>query len=247
MDELTYERAVFLSPHHDDICFSVACIALRQTSRALVNIFTRSEYVAKGIPLPTERDERIAFITGLRTAEDERFAAVGGLTRHDLKLSEPGVRGFASFDSRDLDSEVGHVEFALQLFFDNAAGVRQQSALFCPMGIGGHRDHLLTLLAVKAMMPLLQNRFDVFLYEDLHYSSVSSVRQAGIGRAMATMSGFNLSRIRYSLSRDLFAQKLELIALYDSQFKSSIRPEDFIPADNEAPTPHEAVWRCIAD
>lgn len=250
MDELAYEHAVFLSPHHDDICFSIACIALKQATRTLVNIFTRSEYVAKEIALSVERDERIAFITKLRSAEDDRFAAIGGLTRYDLQLSEPRLRGFASFDSRNLHVEVTDVESTLQSFFKNqldAGDGKQKLALFCPMGIGGHRDHLLTLLAIKAMITYVQDRFDVFLYEDLHYSSNAAQRRAGIERALATMSGFKLSRIRQPLSLDQFARKLELVALYDSQFRSPIRPQDFIPADEAAPTPHEAIWRCTAD
>lgn len=246
---LTFEQAVFLSPHHDDICFSLACVAQKQTSGALLNMFTRSEYVQNPIALPVERNERIDFITRLRAAEDVRFAEAVGLTRHDLMLAEPSLRGRDPFDSRDLSLELSDVRSALLSFLEIHLEARARgrvAALFCPMGIGGHRDHLLTLLAVKGMMTLLLRRCEVFFYEDLHYASDPSARKAGIDRALSILSGFRISRIRLALSQDLFARKLELLALYDSQFGASIRAADFIPADEEVPTPHEAVWHCSA-
>jgi hypothetical protein len=244
-----YEQALFLSPHHDDICFSIASTALNHEAGALVNIFTVSEYVARRITLPTERNERVEFITSLRAAEDTRFAQAARLVRHDLMLREQSLRGFTPFDSRDLSGEVIGVKSVLLSFLETHFGAecrRPTAALFCPMGIGAHRDHLLTLLAVKEMMPFLLSRFDVFFYEDLHYASVSPVRNAGIERALEILSGFQMRRNRLPLSNAMFANKLALLAIYDSQFKSSPRAADFIPADAESPTPHEAVWRCSA-
>jgi hypothetical protein len=244
-----YEQALFLSPHHDDVCFSLAGIALTRESGALVNIFTRSEYVARQMPLPAERNERIAFVTRLRTAEDQRFAEAAGLARHDLALGEPSLRGVTPFDGRDLAGEVPAVQSMLVSFLERyfePEGRAPTAAIFCPMGIGGHRDHLLTLLAVKEMMTVLLRRFHVFFYEDLHYASASSARKAGIARALAILSGLQMSRNRFSLSQALFARKLELLAVYDSQFESSPRAADFIPADAETPTPHEAIWSCAA-
>jgi len=249
MTEIRYEKAVFLSPHHDDVCFSIAGIVLSQGSGALVNIFTRSEYVARRMALPADRNERIEFVTKLRAAEDQRFAEAAGLARHDLMLHEPSLRGFTPFDSSDLLGEVLGVKSVLLSFLERhfeAEPRGARAAIFCPMGIGGHRDHLLTLLAVKVMMTFLLSHFDVYFYEDLPYASVPSVRGEGIARTLAIFSGFRMLRERFSLSKDLFGRKLELLALYSSQFKSSPRATDFVPAEAESPTPHEAVWRCSA-
>jgi hypothetical protein len=192
MTEIWYEKAVFLSPHHDDVCFSIAGIVLSQGSGALVNIFTRSEYVAKRLALPADRNERIEFVTKLRAAEDQRFAEAAGLVRHDLMLHEPSLRGFKPFDSSDLLGEVLGVKSVLLSFLERhfeAEPRGARAAIFCPMGIGGHRDHLLTLLAVKVMMTFLLRHFDVYFYEDLPYASVPSVRGEGIARALAIFSG----------------------------------------------------------
>lgn len=247
MNQIAYQHAVFLSPHHDDICFSVAGIALQQASGALVNLFTRSEHVDRPMTLPPKRNDRIAFITRLRAAEDVRFAEAVGLKRYDLALPEPSLRDFAPADSSNLSSEVDGVRSALFAFLEahyTPGDGHRIGALMCPMGIGGHRDHLLTLLAVKEMIAHVLGRFDLFLYEDLHYAHERAVRQVGIERASTIMSELRLSRIRSAFSEKMFARKLALLAIYDSQFKTTIDPTHFIPADEDHPTPHEAVWRC---
>jgi hypothetical protein len=250
MRQINYEQALFLSPHHDDVCFSLANMVLSRQGDALLNVFTVSEYVARKVALPSERSERVAFITKLRAAEDRRFAEAAGLARHDLLLKEPSLRGFLPFDSGDLADEILGVSSVLLSFLETHFRAERRgpaAALFCPMGIGGHRDHLLTLLAVKDLMPFLLKRFDVFFYEDLPYASISSARNAGIERALGVLGDFQMLRHRLALSQALFKKKLGLLAIYDSQFKSSPKRADFIPADADFPTPHEAVWSCRAN
>ena len=97
--------AIFLSPHNDDVCFSLAGLAER-TGGDLVSIFTLSEYVASPIPLPTDRARRMAAITALRREEDTRFAQAAGLVRHDLALAEPPVTGLGPFEHTRIGEEV---------------------------------------------------------------------------------------------------------------------------------------------
>ena len=79
---------VYLSPHHDDACFSLGHCAGRQGGR-VVNIFTRSEHVAASLLLPTDPQQRVAFVSDLRRREDEAFVAAARLDRADLALEEP--------------------------------------------------------------------------------------------------------------------------------------------------------------
>ena len=96
---------IYLSPHHDDVCFSLGHLAC-QTGGTLLNAFTISHYTAAPVDLPQGRDARIGFVSDLRRQEDLRFAETAGLSRHDLRLSEPPVLGLKPFDPAGMDLEV---------------------------------------------------------------------------------------------------------------------------------------------
>lgn len=181
---------IYLSPHHDDVCFSVGKLA-SQTGGELVNAFTISRYVAARVDLPGEPDAQVAAISNLRRQEDLRFTTAAGLARHDLGLSEPPVLGLGPFDLTGIADEIRHlsarlIPFVLDLL--EREDDPRRSALYSPMGIGGHRNHLSMLLTVRRAYEALSQRCAVFLYEDLHYASNaraptrSGARRQGVRR-----------------------------------------------------------------
>lgn len=237
-------RAVFLSPHHDDVCYSLAGTVAAIGGGDLVDLFTRSTYVERAMPLPADPAARVEAVTRLRAAEDEAFAARCGLERHDLGLDEPGLRGRTSFDLRALRSEVERLSAPLLGLLERlAARDRSQRAmLFCPLGIGGHVNHVATLVAVAAALPRLSPSYRVYFYEDLHYASRADAREAGLERARRALRGAALVRRAVPLSPRRFADKLALVALYRSQHRGEPDPSRFTPAAPGAAGPHEAVW-----
>src|ERR1044072_2817307 len=149
---------IYLSPHHDDVCFSIGHLAAQQGGE-LVNLFTRSSYAA--VPVRTDGQDRIPRITGLRRDEDRLFAEQTGLTRHDLGLDETSVIGRHSFDVSDLDGEIAILRQSLIGYLEDLLpedAVYQNSTLFCPMGIGAHRNHVSTLLAIREAFDALSRR-----------------------------------------------------------------------------------------
>jgi hypothetical protein len=115
--------------------------------------------------------------------------------------------------------------------------------LYCPMGIGGHRNHLSTLLTVRNAYDVLRRRCMVFLYEDLHYASNPRARRNGIRRAIHLFSGIPLSPIAIPISENESERKMRFIRLYTSQHRYLPRVVDYIPASGLAYGLHEMVWQ----
>ncbi len=239
---------VYLSPHHDDVCFSIGWLA-GQFGGELVNLFTLSAYVAVDMDLPADGVARVEVVSLLRRLEDQRFAQAAGLAPHDLRLRDAPLTGHAPFDLTGLDLEVAGLSASLMPYLlamlpgDGDPGA---ASLYCPMGIGGHRDHLSTLLAVRRDYDALRHRCTLFLYEDLHYASVPAARDAGLRRAAQIFTGTQLSRILLPLRPHEAERKLHWIGLYASQHARAPRLADYTPASGIASGPHEIVWQVSA-
>lgn len=234
---------IFLSPHHDDICLSL----FRTASRAggeLVNLFTTSSHVSAALDLPVAPADRIAAITRLRRQEDEAFAAGAGLKRHDLGLSETPVLGRYPFDLADLRENVAQLSGRLLPFLQNLlrSGVGAGPArIYCPMGIGGHRDHVLVLLAIAKAWPTFSGRCELLLYEDLPYASHAAIRQQGLKRAGEILAGRDLAPVMRGLTRSAVQAKLDALGAYASQFATPPDVKAITPASGFR-GPHEIVW-----
>ncbi|MGO8713624.1 MAG: hypothetical protein ACLQUZ_16490 [Rhizomicrobium sp.] len=211
-----------------------------------MNLFTRSRYVAVDLELPTDDEAQVEAITRLRRREDELFAGTARLTRHDLGLSEPPVLGYKPFDLANLTAEVAALSQRLMpciLALLPGEGDPHGAELYCPMGIGGHRNHLSTLLAVRRAYDWLRRRCTVFLYEDLHYASDFGVRQVGLQRATQLFAPSRLTPIVMPINADDCERKMRLIRLYASQHASPPRFDKFTPASGLASGLHEIVWQ----
>jgi hypothetical protein len=235
---------IYLSPHHDDVCFSIGHLAARQGGE-LVNVFTRSNYAA--VPLRTDGQDRISCITGLRRDEDRLFVQQAGLIRHDLGLDETSALGFDSFDLSGLDEEIAMLRGTLISYLDAllpADARPQNSNLFCPMGIGGHRNHLSILLAVRDSVAALSLRCTIWLYEDLHYASNAEARRRGIIHARQAFAGRNLKATIVRLDAESAERKLDWIRLYRTQHRRPVEPGRYTPASGIEKAMHEMVHRC---
>jgi len=237
--------AVFISPHHDDACFSLAGIALASGGGELVNVYTQSDYVVVPIPFFEERGARIKYITDLRTREDQAFAEACNLTRHDLMLEEAPVLRVHPFDLTALEPDVGRLDSVLIKYVIDLAphsSTGGKPTLYCPMGIGGHRNHVSVLLAVVKALPRLQELYELRFYEDLHYASKGRGRGVGLSRFRALFMSERLNRRVLILAPELFAKKMALVGGYRSQHGGRLRAADFIPAAADIREPHEAIW-----
>lgn len=235
---------VYLSPHCDDICFSLGAFTRRRQQGVLLTLFSRSGYVARPGTVAARGDERIAMISTVRQDEEQAFSRRAGLRLCLGGLDEAPLRGHDPFDSAAADEDARRLDAVIiEAIF---ASTQEQAEtprpwLFCPAGIGGHIDHLVVLKIVLRHYEALRERWRIAFYEDLHYAAVWRTRVAGLARLQALAAPVRLRR--WSLPIGSAAEKLALAALYPSQFAQ-------LPASIAALTPalqipasaHEALW-----
>ena len=211
-----------------------------------MNLFTVSRYVAVKMDLPSDDASRVEVVSQLRRQEDQLFVQAAGLKRHDLGLQEPPLVGPGAFDITNLEADVVALSASLLpylLAILPGGGDPSEVNVYCPMGIGGHRNHLSTLLAVRGAYDVLRHRCTLFLYEDLHYASDPRLREVGLQRAARIFSGNQLSPIVVPLNSHEAEHKMQWISLYASQHTHMPRLADFTPASGRAFGLHEIIWQ----
>lgn len=234
-------RDIYLSPHSDDVCFSLGGLARRRGAGTLITVFSISDYVEASEFASEDRDA----VTRRRQAEDAAFAAACGLSARDLGFLDAPLRGEKPFDLGDVEGDAGQIEDRLMetvMAPVRAAAPAAKPMLFCPAGIGGHRDHLAVRTVVMKNLDFLARSYDVAFYEDLHYASWPRWRLEGLKSLARAMNGRSLYRLTLPLEEDA-PRKLELIRIYRSQHKEPpVTLDRFSPAMGSAAPPHEACW-----
>lgn len=116
--------------------------------------------------------------------------------------------------------------------------------LHCPMGIGGHLDHMATLLSIRRNLDWVAHFCDINLYEDLPYASMNRLRLDGLELAGRMFAGFRLSRLVRSLGPLEVNRKIADVALYASQHTDRPTAEMVTPASGLSGA-HEIEWRVV--
>jgi hypothetical protein len=224
---------IYLSPHQDDACFSLATAALR-LGGVVLNLFTISAYTDEELKLSTDP----AVVSKIRDAEDLAFAQACGLIRYNLDRLDSPLRGRDPFDATDTARDVEELRPHLRRALDDLAVVGHRRLLFCPAAIGGHRDHVVTRDVVLSAYDDLRRDYRIVFYEDLPYAADRGNRDSGLTALKARTEVGHRHVFRLPASEE----KLRLVRLYRSQFDRP--PEDlsqFTPADG-TDRPHEAAW-----
>lgn len=231
------DNTIYLSPHYDDIAFSLGARVAAMPGGRLVNLFTRSGYVA-GTPTDHWPDAAtIERVMVLRREEDTAFSTRCQLERLDLGLEEPPVRRRSPWDLAGLADDIEQVRAPLtQLLGALPAAAR----IFCPAGIGGHVNHLAVRAVVVELLPEL-GAHTVLFYEDLPYAASRRKRRRGIADLRAALQGRRLGRQAWSSS----AEKLEAVNCYPSQLPKPPTLRRFSPRTIWPFGPHEAVWQVL--
>jgi hypothetical protein len=234
---------LYLSPHYDDITFSLGALALTLGRGRIVNLFTRDAYAPRhGIRWATD-GPTVARAVALRAAEDARFAAACGLVRADLGLDSAALRGRGSRDLAGVPDDRRQLAGPLGALLARTTAAAPPGALFVPAGIGGHSNHVATMAYIADARHALAGRWRLFFYEDLPYAASAAARRQGLLRLLDRMPGTR--PVRHVLPLDAGA-KLPLINLYASQFTEDVADlARFSPAAPRPGVPHEAVWTFV--
>jgi hypothetical protein len=231
------DNDIYLSPHYDDIAFSLGARVAAMPGGKLVNLFTRSGYVA-GTPTNHWPDAAtIERVMVLRCEEDTAFSTRYRLERLDLGLDEPPVRRRSPWDLAGLADDIEQVRTPLTQLLGSLASASQ---IFCPAGIGGHVNHLAVRAVVVQLLPELREH-SVLFYEDLPYAASLRKRRRGIADLRAALQGRRLGRRSWGSG----AEKLEAVNCYPSQLPKPPALRRFSPRTIWPIGPHEAVWQAI--
>lgn len=236
-------RNIYLSPHLDDVAFSLGTRALDEPGGVLVNACSVSGYVA-GAPLDQRPSPDVVERTSAtRNDEDAHFAKLASLERIALGLAEPNVHGLSPFGSRDLAARMAAIGEPLRAALDRLQLEGGPARLFVPAGIGRHVDHLAVRDIAIDWYRAKPDRATLAFYEDLPYAADWRKRVQGILDLLRVTRGFRLTRKSWPAS----PQKLRAINLYASQHAQPVTvPATFSPAALWPRGAHEAIWEVVA-
>ncbi|MES2633361.1 MAG: hypothetical protein V4669_10350 [Pseudomonadota bacterium] len=253
------EDDIYLSPHSDDVCFSLGAFASRRRAGVLLTVFSVSDY-RTGKPDPEvvraggsrpgslrAGEAGVLATTLVRMTEDEAFAGRCGLQPQWLRLKDAQARGQAPFGASDAREIARSLEQPLmRALLAPTVGRKAEPRpwLFCPAGIGGHVDHVAVLMLVASQIDALEKHYRIAFYEDLPYASNPSTRDAAWQLLRQSVQPRELERCRFDLP-DASAQalKMALVNLHPSQLTARLRSiAAFTPATGDSPSPHEALW-----
>lgn len=163
-------RLLFISPHADDVCFSLAgTVASLPAERVLVTVFSRSEWAEPDWDGPRGRE----LITAARVREDRAFCSANGLAYNAMGFEDSSIRLNLTGNLRRADNEEPLIaEVSQKLGELLAAG--DVAALFVPLGLGGHTDHR---IASKAGQEAARSAgIPAVFYEDIPYATEMTMR-----------------------------------------------------------------------
>ena len=231
------KNRIYLSPHFDDIAFSLGTFAARHPGGTLVNVFTRGAYVAATGTRVTVTPALVEQVSAARDAEDARFAAGAGLSRLALGAEEPMLRNRRVFDMAGLEDDAAQIRASLCEALDRLTA-DAPADVFCPAGIGRHINHLAVRAVALEWLGRRGAGSRLLFYEELPYAARLRRRWEGLMDLRAAAGG-RLVRHSWRVSSNKLAQ----IGLYASQHRMPVTSFwRFSPAALWPIGPHEAVW-----
>ena len=165
-------RALFLSPHLDDVAFS-CCATARHLLRGgwqlqLVTVFTASVANPQGFALACQLDKNLSpdvDYMALRRAEDAEFCRLAGIADYaHWPLPEAPHRGYNS--APELFAGIRENDEIWRVIVEHLAAIETPDAVFAPQGLGNHVDHLQVIRAVTERGWAAQT----FWYRDTPYA-----------------------------------------------------------------------------
>ena len=196
-------RALFLSPHLDDVVFScggfAAGLAAAGWDTVLVTAFTRSVVPATGFALACQLDKGLPAdvdYMALRRAEDRAAGTI--LAFGDIRwldLPEAPHRGYGSapalFGALHPDDTIGD---DLAARFASLTAELRPDLVLVPQGLGNHVDHQQVIAAAAASVPVCSTAF----YRDTPYAirepAAAAHRSVPAGATSTVLIGDMLER-----------------------------------------------------
>jgi LmbE family N-acetylglucosaminyl deacetylase len=253
-DKFPVIKELFISPHPDDICYSCFSTVEQgkedvkqvgtdlEGERVIVTVFSKSR-CANG-ELGDQLKRNVEDISRVRKTEDEQFAAMVGCKLHSLGQPDSSARDEFSRWTHLADQTVEEQQRVVKLHSHFQAtykaiapilrwAVQCKAAIYMPLGVGCHVDHLLTRVAVtcifddiKAEKKIEKLPIQLTYYEDLPYAFY--VTEQSIQDLAKEILPKDAKSSLISVDQECWEKKQKAVQTYATQMKPTI-----IPALNE--------------
>ncbi|WP_093421398.1 MULTISPECIES: PIG-L deacetylase family protein [unclassified Pseudomonas] len=158
-------RILLLSPHADDIAYSIGGIVAQLSMQAdirLMTIFGHSGWV-----LPQALCEKsVDAISVEREREDRAYCARRRINYDHLSFPDSFVMGYDKETELSISATDDPRTEGVVNLIRNAVAHRVPQVVLAPCGLGGHVDHQIVRIAADAL-----HHVEVLYYEDVPYSS----------------------------------------------------------------------------
>ncbi|UZJ55634.1 hypothetical protein CBS101457_004954 [Exobasidium rhododendri] len=243
---LPFLRELFISPHPDDICYSCFGTAVQKegnpnnthNGRMIVTVFSQSR-CCNG-HLAEKLNRNVSVITDVRKEEDESFAKSVNCRLLQLGLSDSSARDEFSrkedlaikskaemAEATKMHPSYARVQQALNDIIRWA--IKCKAAIYLPLGIGCHIDHMMTRVAAESIMEEIRRESPtkklpvmVTYYEDLPYAFYQT--EETIEKMATTVIAGKSEVCLVPLDDELWERKTAAVQAYVTQMKPTILP-----------------------
>ncbi len=202
-------RTILVSPHSDDIAFSLGGTLLQDFFHGpflMVTIFTKSNFSPCIKILDSE------MISKVRHLEDVEFADKLEIKFQSFSFSESPLRGYSRrdiFANNNPASDPIYTEVYCAL--SKLIKSYRCELIVSPMGLGNHIDHIIVCNICCRIAK--ENNIRIVFYEDLCYASQLTLKQIKV-RAKSISPDLQPWNINIT---PIFNNKIENIKLYKTQ------------------------------
>lgn len=200
-------KFIFVSPHFDDICFSLDGFInkIKNFDKEIINVFTRSSYIRRMKLICSDQNFKEDIVSKIRDNEDNNYLnQYNFLNKRNLDFKDCG-----NFDKDKKEK--------LKSILMESITNTEEPILVFPMGVGLHHDHVKVFETCCELIEENKYKFDYIIYEDLPYSHVKKDRKNRVKQLDEFIKKHNLFYHKNYLNRTDIKNKCNSIMFYETQ------------------------------
>lgn len=165
LESMVGKRILMLSPHADDVAYSIGGIVAWLSMRADLRLMTIFGHSGWALP-QASREKSADAISAEREREDRAYCARRWIDYDLLPCPDSFVMGYdKATELSTAATDDPRTEGVVNLI-RNAVACRVPQVVLAPCGLGGHVDHQIVRIAADTL-----DHVEVLYYEDVPYSS----------------------------------------------------------------------------
>lgn len=208
-------KTILISPHCDDIAFSIGgiiAIDFLKPPLEIVTVFSKSMYA------PCLKENNLESVSKIRNLEENKYAEIIGAKIYSLQFPDSSLRGCQKHQLdafKDFDELSDPIFVEVYNSLSNIMSEHPEADIICPLGIGNHIDHLLVFSICTRLC--IENNRKITYYEDLPYAAdlrLKEIRQ----RVDSLSKKYNFEIKPYKVNiTDKLNYKVRNLRMYKSQ------------------------------